>query len=1149
MSSPLHSQATYNGIRQRVRCLCCHNDGGVTPPLPPNDVPHPDALHNSAVYYPLLLSVATAQLNYLYNSLAHPSISGPLSFHAVVLSSNYRTHVFNANLAELQGPDGIPISSRVGHAIIFFFPGEHEHESEADESWNHLLRPQLACLEPEDTGPATSAYEEDSDDEDNANGPGILAQNQEGAREDEEERDEDRGRGMLARPLPVNETPEEGETREDGSQSNDTVHSYVYRIRYDYQGKLMQSSHTFPIPRAIRRIPPPPHPALPASFVLPVQQIISVKHDEARGVFRVPRDYSMRMSIDEDELRILKRGLPVLIAVRLDFIMRTLVRVSNQRGSALILHNPVYLDMMQRMLYPRRVDLYSPPTAQPVIEMPKFRATVFVLETYKPTEVNSSESASEEDDEKDEKSKKREEDEEGDPESRERDLATSKKRRVETDEDQLMYPASPSAVQGTERYLSLDLSEELTKFINITDENFRPPTPIPSLLLQPSAQDSPSEELTSTLSQMEEDTGEISASSPDPKIFTTQLEVIQIPPADPDIEMGETTGRLTVNPLVVAPEGQYRGRATQTQEEEEEEAWSLDSTGDEWNGFDSEMENLTSTEPTLSVDPKLTMTSIPTMPNSSIASSTSLSPLYASTRSWDTEVETSSDESRYETSDSSPPSSYSSMPSLASDDSDAYSPLSLEELTRGNLKSKVYVIEPVRLSRETMAALDNLPNEPRHFACRTSNAVGHGDSNALTYAICQHDDAGNLIYEPAPALDRLPLPFPSEGFDSEFTFEVMKCFQGPCDNSPLQNGSGNELVNPFGAAYDSLQGLDEYKIATLALKIHELIMDLDVDLDQWDGMHPRLTGKDLDSICLIIFRAHTERARLIDIGEWRRNLIMQGIADAPASTRIVSFSDAGWTNTRVNGNSQMNPEDDSEASLPPSPRVLIFLRSEEMKPGKEHIANALRNRETLETYKPLDDEPAYSFLDPNQSPFSEVFKNPWIPIIAHIRIVRLFIHRLLGLICKQFLTMQWRRAVDRLSPEDKARHFLYYHNDIFHYLLPSLPSYFQGFHHRCLHVNPSTNTLRVDVLPRNPLLTANEDKFIFHAASLFEFEGRGELANALRFAHAAEPILPMEVRALFTQGYAEPVEYYDCEGRHCAFRGDELDLCYYSEED
>ncbi len=66
------------------------------------------------------------------------------------------------------------------------------------------------------------------------------------------------------------------------------------------------------------------------------------------------------------------------------------------------------------------------------------------------------------------------------------------------------------------------------------------------------------------------------------------------------------------------------------------------------------------------------------------------------------------------------PSSHSSMPSLCSysdsdDSDDAYSPLSLDELNRGNMKSKYFAMEPVRLGKETKAALADLPNEPRYF--------------------------------------------------------------------------------------------------------------------------------------------------------------------------------------------------------------------------------------------------------------------------------------------------------------------------------------------------------------------------------------------------------------------------------------------------
>ncbi|PBK61978.1 hypothetical protein ARMSODRAFT_981153 [Armillaria solidipes] len=637
--------------------------------------------------------------------------------------------------------------------------------------------------------------------------------------------------------------------------------------------------------------------------------------------------------------------------------------------------------MMHRMLYPRRVDLYSPPTANPVLEMPPFHATVFVFETYEPTEIASSQSSSDDDDEQDKKSKRGEDDEDDDPENSERDRTTSKKRRMGSN-------------------ISLVLSDELTNSVNIIDENFRPPTPVPSVLLQPPVQALSSLEPTSMPPIVAEETSTLMAT---PNVFVAQLQIIHIPSADLDVEMSESSRPFSINPVIVAPEGQYRGSAQRTQEEEDESYLTSKDIGDEWEHFDSEMKSLTPAEPTDTVDPKLVMASPAASSGMSITSSRNSSPLYKSTQPRIVDNDSSSEGSGYETSDSSPPSSSDSRPSLTSDDSDAYSPLSLEELT----------------------------------------PVGRGDSNALTYSICQHDKAGNLIQEPVPYIPEPSLLFPCDNLESEFVFQVMETFQGPCDNSPLQNGSANELINPFGTSFNTLRGLDEYKISKIALKIYDLIMDLDVYLDQWNGTYPRLTISELEIIRLTIFCAHAERARLVDIGEWRRNLIMLGVSDAPAATRIIN-------------------QDAPNNRKPPLPRVLIFMRPEEMMPSREHIADALRNRDALETF-----------------------------------LLRSGAELLTGLVLKTRLAT---------------------------FFTPTMTS-FDTFH---LESPPTFKASTTDAFTSIPRL--------------------GELANALRFACAAEPILPAEVRVLFSNGYVEPVEYYDAQGRQRAFRGDQLDLSYYAEE-
>ncbi|PBK74568.1 hypothetical protein ARMSODRAFT_971711, partial [Armillaria solidipes] len=296
MSQSLHSHPSYLDIHHRVQTLTQADGGEVMPPLPHNNEPQPRPLRNSSVYYPLPPSVATAQLNYLHNSLAHPEVTGPRSFHAIVLTANYllrlepdefrgqqvqRTHAYNATLAEIQGPDGLPISSRVGHAVILFYPGEHEH-----------------------TGPASASVQ-------------------------------------LTDPSTLKVPLEEGEVLDAAPLPNLQWQSYM--CRYDTTPANEPSIKPFPILRG-SKCSPTPHSLLPNTFVLPVQRIITIKLDEARAVFRVPKDYTLRMRVDNDELRELVRGLPLATAVRLDYITRTLVRVANDRGTALILHNPVYLE-------------------------------------------------------------------------------------------------------------------------------------------------------------------------------------------------------------------------------------------------------------------------------------------------------------------------------------------------------------------------------------------------------------------------------------------------------------------------------------------------------------------------------------------------------------------------------------------------------------------------------------------------------------------------------------------------------------------------------------------------------------------------------------------------------------------------------------
>ncbi|PBK90538.1 hypothetical protein ARMGADRAFT_1082792 [Armillaria gallica] len=329
---PLHSHLSFQGIRQQVHSLT-HEDGGeVTPPLPPNEEPQPRPLRNSAVYYPLPPSVAAAQLSYLNNSLGHPEVTGPRSFHTVILTANYslrlepddfrgqqvqRTHAFNATLAEIQGPEGMPISSHVGHAVILFYPGEHERKPGTDTFWNDVLRLKTGCLDPEDLSIFSSVYNRDDDDDAVAR----AMQNDMGVDQDEDmDLDDDDMRlalrhrysyppdtgpanasVQLTPPLTLKVPLEEGEIFDPLPQSNYPWQTYMCRYDTTPANEPSIETQPFPILRGSTH-PPTPHSALPSTFVLPIQRIITIKLDEARAVFRVPKDYTLRMHIDEGEL-------------------------------------------------------------------------------------------------------------------------------------------------------------------------------------------------------------------------------------------------------------------------------------------------------------------------------------------------------------------------------------------------------------------------------------------------------------------------------------------------------------------------------------------------------------------------------------------------------------------------------------------------------------------------------------------------------------------------------------------------------------------------------------------------------------------------------------------------------------------------------
>ncbi len=779
-------------------------------------------------------SVAIAQLNYLNNSLAHPEVTGPQSFHTIVLTANYSLrlepddfrgqqvlcmHAFNATLAEIQWPEGAPIFSHVGHAVILFYPGEHECKPGTDTFWNDLLRQKTSCLNPEDLSIFSSMFDRDDDD-----AMARAIQNNMGIDQDDDmdlDNDDtrlavhrrnsyhpDTGPASASVQLTPPMTPkvplEEGEILDAISLSDYPWKTYMCRYETTPTDEPPVDTKPFSILQGSKCLLPP-HSALPNTFVLPVQRIITIKLDEARAVFRVPKDYTLRMKVDADELRELVRGLPHATAVWLDYITRTLIRVANDRRTALLLHNPVYLAMVHQLLYPWHIDLYTLPSGNPV-RVPKFWAKVFTLITYVLEEGDTEEASEGEIDDALEAYK-------GGctlhQASWERDQPQLKKRCVGSyekgpEEGDLMYPESPVTISGMVHPITFFLANIIPIFSQDMNQSFWvpspvsstsisplslcPPTPIPPHLIQSSSKPAVVNYMGQTLRPVV-----------NPKVFTSNLQNVGV-----TFVVIEKARRMRDRDKII------HNKPHSIIEEEDSD----------WDSCASSAPSPVPKKPVLLL--KMSMGPIPHSPLSSVPPSPGPSP--PCQRYFDDPwglVDLPFPLSNYEpdSSAATTPSSNNSMPSLCScsdsDDSDAYSPLSLEELTHSNVKSKYFAMEPVCLSSETKAALADIPNEPRHFVQRTTEAGKEWDSTALTHITRLHNDdwspANKFPSNNTKAIS--PPPFTLD--NNQYVYQVVEMFHGPVNNSPLQHVQ-NKLVNPFHPSYDLLRGVDEYKISTLA---------------------------------------------------------------------------------------------------------------------------------------------------------------------------------------------------------------------------------------------------------------------------------------------------------------------------------------------
>ncbi|SJL18085.1 uncharacterized protein ARMOST_21657 [Armillaria ostoyae] len=344
-------------IRSRLRELIRMEEPELTPVLPANDVPHPTPLSHSSDYFPLPSQVSDTLHEYLHESLYHPAVTSHANFHAAVLTSKHalrlelahirghkvqRTHAFDATLAELQGPDGLPVASRLGQAMVIFFPEENNYDC--------LLSRRPPSSQGRDDESVSSSSSESSTKEDEFQMVMDTARSY--PRAESRLSSLEAVAGSTTPPTVESSEEEEGEVKEQQMLVHPAVHPSVIRARQ----ALHRSQAIGNMPRIIEPASNP-HLSLPPTFAETATRLIAIKRDKAQQAFHIPNNYSLAMRVNEAELRRIMQGLAVDTTIKLGFVVRTLVRLVNTKGVSLLLHNPVFLTATCKMLFPGRLPM------------------------------------------------------------------------------------------------------------------------------------------------------------------------------------------------------------------------------------------------------------------------------------------------------------------------------------------------------------------------------------------------------------------------------------------------------------------------------------------------------------------------------------------------------------------------------------------------------------------------------------------------------------------------------------------------------------------------------------------------------------------------------------------------------------------------